>query len=636
MDRRTTESMTNAGLNLIQQALTLYDQDLRLVVCNRRFQEMFDLPDEFSTKGASFAETIRHLANRGEYGDLIDVDDFVRERVQVAKDFEPHYMERTRANGQVISVEGAPLPQGGWVTVYTDITQIKRQEDMLRERSEELSGQITAYSQELGSKNRQLASTIAALEQAKRELTEIEARTRLTTEMMPAHIAHVGLDRRYTYSNRRLSSVMPERPSNILGRHISEALGAQAYAQIENNLTLALEGTESVFEFNDALSSRRIRVAFTPDRSGPDDAINGVYILSMDVTQETQARAVLQQQSKREMAAQLTSGLAHDFSNLLTIILGAQSRLMKLDLPEEARQLIAATHDAASRGGAMLHSIADMTGTRALTPKATHVGRLLASFAMIGRSALPADIELVIQDHTDEREWFLDQGAINDALLNLVLNARDACGDVGRITLSAKVIKDTWVEFMVSDTGPGFSKKALEHALDPFFTTKGDKGTGLGLTMVYDIAKMSGGELSLRNGYGGARVTLRFPARLAVLPMTPGLVLLIEDRSELRDAMRPMLTAMGYSVVEAVSAPEAKALVDGLPEITMILSDLQLEGEETGVDFVASLGETKPLTIFMTSLPASHELVQMAQRIGPVLSKPFDVAELQRILQNGG
>jgi CheY-like chemotaxis protein len=77
-------------------------------------------------------------------------------------------------------------------------------------------------------------------------------------------------------------------------------------------------------------------------------------------------------------------------------------------------------------------------------------------------------------------------------------------------------------------------------------------------------------------------------------------------------------------------------LVDGLPEITMILSDLQLEGEETGVDFVASLGETKPLTIFMTSLPASHELVQMAQRIGPVLSKPFDVAELQRILQNGG
>src|SRR6056300_52701 len=334
MDRRTTESMTNAGLNLIQQALTLYDQDLRLVVCNRRFQEMFDLPDEFSTKGASFAETIRHLANRGEYGDLIDVDDFVRERVQVAKDFEPHYMERTRANGQVISVEGAPLPQGGWVTVYTDITQVKRQEGMLRARSEELSGQLSAYSAELGETNRKLGSTIAALEQAKRELTEIEARTRLTTEMMPAHIAHVGLDRRYTYSNRRLSAVMPERPSNILGRHISEALGAQAYAQIENNLTLALEGTESVFEFNDALSSRRIRVAFTPDRSGPDDAINGVYILSMDVTQETQARAVLQQQSKREMAAQLTSGLAHDFSNLLTIISGAQSRLMKLDLPE--------------------------------------------------------------------------------------------------------------------------------------------------------------------------------------------------------------------------------------------------------------------------------------------------------------
>ena len=167
------------------------------------------------------------------------------------------------------------------MTVYTDITQIKRQEDMLRARSEELSGQLSAYSQELSTTNRKLASTISALEQSQQDLQEIEARTRLTTEMMPAHIAHVGPDRRYTYSNKRLNLVMPGRPADIINRHIAEALGAQTYSMIEPYLNSALDGKSSVFEFTDDLSSRRIRTAFTPDTS-ESNQVSGVYILSMD------------------------------------------------------------------------------------------------------------------------------------------------------------------------------------------------------------------------------------------------------------------------------------------------------------------------------------------------------------------
>jgi signal transduction histidine kinase len=633
MDRRTKESMTQAGLNLIQQALTIYDQDLKLVLSNRRFQDMFDLPSKLTTVGASFADTIRHLAQLGEYGPLDDIDAFVAERVQVARDFEPHYMERTRANGQVISVEGAPLPQGGWVTVYTDITQVKRQEGMLRARSEELSGQLSAYSAELGETNRKLGSTIAALEQAKRELTEIEARTRLTTEMMPAHIAHVGLDRRYTYSNRRLSAIMPERPSNILGRHIAEALGAQAYAAIEQNLNMALQGQASVFEFTDTLSSRRIRAAFTPDRNADDNTINGVYILSMDVTEETQARAALQQQSRRELASQLTSGLAHDFSNLLTIILGAQSRLSQLDLPPQAKTLIQATHEAARRGGDLLNTIADMTGTRAPMPKATRLCDLVDNLTTMAKSTLPDQIQLKVSDSTDDRLWFLDPGMVQDALLNLILNARDACGGAGVITVIVDVVKDTWIEFTVCDTGAGFTQSALKQAFEPFYTTKGDQGTGMGLTMVYDIAKMSGGDLLLRNGYRGARVILRLPARRAMSQTAPGLALLIDDQSDLRDTMRVMLTSLGYSVVEAASANEAQALLQGLPEVTLILSDLQLEGDKTGVAFVDELPENHPMVIFMTSLPAHHELTQAAQRRAPVLTKPFTQAQLGQLLQ---
>jgi PAS domain-containing protein len=340
MSRATTDTaaMTMAGLNLIQQALSIYDRDLRLAVCNHRFQEMFDLPDALVTPGARFEDTIRHLVTRGEYGPVEDVEAAIRARVETARAFRPHYMERTRANGRTISVEGSPLPEGGWVTVYTDITDIKRQEALLRARSEELSDQLLSHSEQLAATNRELQATITALEEAQRQLTASEARTRLTTEMMPAHIAHVGPDRRYTYSNRRLSAILPGAKSDIVGLPIDAALGPDAYGAIRERLDAAFAGRPSVFEFTHEPSSRRIRVAFTPDETG-----GGVYILSMDVTEEAQTRAALQQTRRREMAAQLTSGLAHDFSNLLTIILGMQSRLQRIDLPEEAGGLPCST-----------------------------------------------------------------------------------------------------------------------------------------------------------------------------------------------------------------------------------------------------------------------------------------------------
>jgi len=632
-DISNTAAMTRAGLNLIQQALTIYDDELRLVICNRRFGEMFRLPSHLLTRGANFKDTIRHLVENGEYGDVGDIGKFVQDRVDTARAFEPHYMERVRANGQIISVEGAPLSQGGWVAVYTDITRIKRQEDMLRGHSEELSGQLLNYAEELAAKNRQLEATNTALEQAKRELTEIEARTRLTTEMMPAHIAHVNLERRYTYSNRKLSSVMPERPSDIIGRTVAETLGAQAYVQLEEKLNRAFQGEANVFEFYDDLSSRRIRTALTPDEK--DKKIVGVYILSMDVTEETQARSALQQASKRQMAAQLTNGLAHDFSNLLTIIMGAQSRLDKLLLGPDAHYLIDATKDAAARGGVLLNSIADMTGTRKLSPEDTHIPTLFERLTSLAWSALPKEIELVIKNSLPSENYLLDNGMLQDSLLNLILNARDALEGNGKIILSAQEIKNTWIEFTITDTGPGFSQDALKNAMNPFYTTKGTEGTGLGLTMVYDMAKLSGGEVALNNNYAGARVVLRLPQRKAIELIKPGLVLLVEDNPALRDNVRLMLTGLGHSVVEASSVVEAQSLIEGLPEISLILCDLRLEGQETGVDLAANLSSLAPPIIFMTSLPAIDDLHQDALRLGTVLPKPFDTGTLKLVLQNG-
>ncbi|MCD9146903.1 hybrid sensor histidine kinase/response regulator [Pseudophaeobacter flagellatus] len=622
---KTYAAMTSAGLNLIAQAISIYDSALCLAVCNSRFQEMFNLPDALVTPGARFEDTIRHIASSGEYGPVDDIEELVAIRVNQALDFEPHYLERTRANGQVISIEGAPLPQGGWVAVYTDISRAKRVEQLLRARSEEMSDRLIAHTEELSATNRELAATNNALEEAKRQLTEIEGRTRLTTEMMPAHIAHVDADGYYTYTNRRLSSVFPSRPSDILEMHISDALGAQAFAKIEPHLRAAYRGGSPVFEFTEAHDSRRIRVAFTPDQAG------GVYILSMDVTEETQARVALQQARRREMAAQMTSGLAHDFSNLLTIILGMQGKLGKMDLPPQAQEMVRGTLAAARRGGRLLNRIAEMTGQRSLRPQATNLHALLAELKILATPSLPQGMGLSVLDNTPDVLFLLDAGKLQDALLNLILNARDACGVNGQITVSAHSIGQIWLEISVTDTGPGFSNTALKEALNPFFTTKGSEGSGLGLPMVYDMAKSAGGDMRVGNTVSGANVTLRLPYRLAP-DCRGGLALLVEDSEELRSAFRDMLIDLGYSVIEATSVDEACALAADLPDIALVLSDVRLEGEATGIDLAQRLKGTGLPIVLMTSLPPSDPQFRIALKTGPVLQKPFTTQQLSALI----
>ena len=621
-----TKAMTTAGLNLIAQALSIYDSDLRLSVGNAPFQSMFNLPDALVTPGASFEETIRHLAERGEYGEVDNIEAFVRERVDQARAFQPHYMERTRANGRTISVEGSPLPQGGWITVYTDITRTKQHEALLRARSDALSDQVLAHAEELSATNRQLAAMITTLEETKRQLTESEARTRLTTEMVPAHIAHVDPTGHYTYSNRRLSGVLPGRPSNIIGLHIRDALGDFAFGRIETALGQAYRGDPAVLEFTDDPSARRIRTAFTPDTRG------GVYILSMDVTEETQTRVALQQTRKREIATQMISGLAHDFSNLLTIILGLQSRLRRLpELPRGATEMIDGTLTAARRGGTLLSSIADMTGARALRPSATELSDLLKDIRTLAAPTLPPDLTLVVHDETSGVRALVDKGQVQDSLLNLILNARDACGTRGAITLTQRLVHDTWIEWEVRDTGPGFAASALDRGFDPFFTTKGSEGSGLGLSMVFDMTRSAGGDLRLSNGpQGGARVTLRLPYR-AAMPATTGLVLLVEDEDSIRATLRDMLMDLGHSVIEATSADEATALLADLADIVLVLSDIQLEGEATGLDLASRLDSKMPF-VLMTSLPPDHPLFRAALAVAPVLKKPFEQDDLTKLI----
>jgi signal transduction histidine kinase len=625
--------LMRTGLNLINQALSIFDSELKLAVCNRRYQDMFDFPDAFVTPGVSFEATIRYLVQRGEYGPVEDADEAVRSRVEAALAFVPHYLERMRPNGRWVSVEGFPLPQGGWVSVYTDITEVRIQQQMLRTRSAELSEQLLSNTERLSETNRALSAANTALEAAKNQLAEMEARTRLTTEMMPAHIAHVDRNLRYTYTNRRLSSVIPGRPSQIIGMTGREALGEASFATIKPYLLRALSGDPCVCEFTDEDCGRRIRTAFTPDRVG-DGPIQGVYILSTDITEESQARTALLQTRKRELAAQLTSGLAHDFANLLTIILGLQTRLAQMDLPDGGEDLVTSTLAAARRGGTLIDRIASISGQKQLRPAPVDLCDFIRDLALLAGPALADCIRLKVDMQEIDDLLILDAGALQDSLVNLILNARDAIGGrPGTITLSVRAVHKTWIEFSVADTGSGFSKEALKHAFDPFFTTKGGEGSGLGLSMVYDQATISGGTVRLANQpEGGARVELRLPYRAAGRDEPQRMVLLVEDSDDLRRSVREMLCSLGHSVIEATSADEAEQLAD-LPELDLVLTDIRLKGSRTGLDLAEALQKRngKPIAL-MTSLPKTSALRRAAAERFPLLPKPFDAQTLQNFL----
>ncbi|PJI84338.1 signal transduction histidine kinase [Yoonia maricola] len=620
------ETLTQAGLNLIKQAISIYDQDLRLVLANLQFQRMFDLPDALVKPGGSFEETLRVLAERGDYGELEDVDSFLAERVAQAKAFEPHYFERTRANGTTISVEGSPLQGGGWVAVYSDITELKTQEALLRSRSAGLSEELIARSEELARANRTLTATVTTLEETKHQLLASQARLNLTNSMIPAHIARVNRDGVYTYTNHKLNSIVPGRSNDIVGKHMIDALGQEVFDKIADAFAATLTGDAPVVEFEHKEAGRFNRVAFTPDIDEANQVV-GAYLLSTNVTEQVRARQALAHTRRRELAAQLTSGLAHDFGNLLTIILGEQDRLSRLDgLPEGALQYIDTIKSAARRGGDLIAGLGDLDTQRAINIRLTDFDSFIKKMTLLARAAVPDRIDLIVDNHVSASHLMIDAGFAQDALLNLVLNAIDAIEEEGTVTVSVSVDAANFLRFCVEDTGPGFSQDALSNALAPFFTSKSDRaGRGLGLSTTFDFARSSGGTVRLANrDAGGAQVSILVPY-LPTKPVVPGVVLLVEDNIDIRQTVRSYLQRMGHAVVETDNVAEAKTLAL-VGDVTFVVTDLTLAKGGIGLELAAYLRECRgdlPILI-ITGLPPDDPQCRAAAQAYRVLHKPFE------------
>ncbi|MEM7546278.1 MAG: PAS-domain containing protein [Pseudomonadota bacterium] len=628
-----------SALNLIQQAISIFDEDLKLVACNEKFATMFHLPPEATQPGADFELSVRVQAERGEYGEG-DVEQMVTERVRLARAFAPHYFERQRPNGDHISVEGFPLAEGGWVAVYTDISAYKRQEAMLQARSDGLSDQLWQRHEALSRSNRELTSTIEDLKESRRALARSEARLRLIAEATPGHLAYLDQDGMYRYSNRRLDTVLM-RGTNPVGQHFSAAQTEDVYTAISAAVGRAMAGEPMTvdYEASDAAGDARyLRSIITPDR-GDADSILGLYVLTLDMTEERRTAEALLQARKMETAATLTSGLAHDFSNLLTIVMGIHGRLERLpDLPPDAHDMIAAAHVATARGAELLRHLAAISGDRQAAPERVDIADTLRGVAELFRTT-DADMADMVVDLLLEPmpETEMDRGYLQDAVLNLLLNARDAfSGEAGlRIKVSAARV-GPMIRIAVGDNGPGFAATARERAFEPFFSTKARGGAGLGLSTVFNFANSCGGTARIGTSpLGGAEVELLMPhIEPAALndpgpdlsaSLEAGIALVVDDDPAIRTGVRDDLHGLGWPVLEAASAEEAFALVSQIDEITLVVSDLMMGTGDTGAELAARLRRMRPdlRVLLMTGLPVGNALRRNAEAAFPVISKPF-------------
>ena len=214
--------------------------------------------------------------------------------------------------------------------------------------------------------------------------------------------------------------------------------------------------------------------------------------------------------------------------------------------------------------------------------------------------------------------------------MNLVLNAIDAIKGAGEVTISVTVDAAHFLCFCVKDTGPGFSQDALNNALAPFFTSKSDRaGRGLGLSTTFDFARSSGGTVRLANRKdGGARVSILVPY-LPAEPVTPGVVLLVEDNDDIRQTVRGYLQRMGHAVVETDNVAEAKTLAL-VGDITFVVTDLMLDTGGTGLELTGHLRDHRsdlPVLI-ITGLPSDDPQCKTAKQTYQVLHKPFEFGAL--------
>ena len=482
---------------------------------------------------------------------------------------------------------------------------------------------------------------------AEAEHAAAQARYRALFESAAVAVTIESIDGTYLEANEVFCSLVRVPRDQVVGRHVSEFAGPPEPGDVDL-LDAILRGEPGPFVFErhliDADGVRipaRVNVALVHDELG--DPLYTVTVLE-SIAAQRRLEDQIRQAQKMEAVGQLAGGIAHDFNNLLTVIGGNIMLLSSGDLSPEAREYAGEIAGAAERAGAMTRQLLTFSRKQELKLDSLDLNEVVENVLHLLRRLLGPAVEIELDLQRDLPHVVADAGQLEQVLINLAVNARDAMPDGGRLTL-ATGIDGGAISLRVTDTGIGMDDATRARIFEPFFTTKeAGEGTGLGLSTVYGIVRQSGGQIRADSTPGeGTTLSVSLPAaaeaaradapaaeRTPSSPVHVGRVLLVDDEAGVRKVAGTALTRAGHELFLAGSGQEALDLLEVEQPIHLLITDLAMPGMN-GIELAERVRARYPqMPVLYISGYADQVLASVRPADGSfeVLEKPFTPAAL--------
>lgn len=472
---------------------------------------------------------------------------------------------------------------------------------------------------------------------------------------------------------RRMDILVPERARTRHERHVAEfsasPVAARKMGERQEIFALRKDGTEFPAEasiakhaiggrkaymvvLRDVTERKRAEAALAAANTELEARVaDRTRALEAEIKRREEAHAALIQAQRMEAFGQLTGGVAHDFNNLLTIITG-NLELLGNQLDKDIHvALLKRAADAADMGAALTKRLLTFARRRRLTPEVLDVNEMILNLTEILQRTLGEPYALTTVLAGNLWRTRADASELENAILNLAINARDAMPGGGDLVIESRNVSaeeagiaggGEFVLISVSDTGHGMPPHVLERAFEPFFTTKEPgRGTGLGLSSVYGFAEQSGGHATIQSAPGqGTTVNLYLPraheaaaakaepAESVALSENSEVVLVVEDNPDVRELTLQRVEGLGYVAVEAESGAAAIRMLQSRDDIQIVLSDIVMAGGVSGYDVARWVREHVPhVGVLLTTGYAAEETRPDAADF-PILRKPYKRADL--------
>jgi len=447
----------------------------------------------------------------------------------------------------------------------------------------------------------------------------------------------------------------------ILARQITRPIESlrQSFADMsEKPAKPIVAGPPEIMELQDTLYR-----AATERQSANQALVEALSKLEHEMALREDAQTALAKSQRMEAVGQLAGGMAHDFNNVLAAISANLDMVTLRSKDEIIHQAVQAAMDGIQMGASLNQRLLSFSGRREQGLERLDLNDHVTGTADMLRRTLGARITVTLNCSPDPCHTLANPGDVDNAILNLAINARDAMPDGGVFTIETRhVTLDSYaaarianarpgdfIRLTLSDTGQGMTSEVLKHAMEPFFTTK-EQGSGLGLATVYGAVQHSGGFVAIQSAVAkGTVVHLYFPKAEAgpIVSQTNFLanqappeghgehVLVVEDNDKLREATEARLKSLGYAVLGAKTGAEAIKLIESEEQVALVFSDIVMPGRMTGYDIAAWIRSNKPglkvlLTTGYSNVPT---VVSKAARGIRVLGKPYTREQLAHALR---